>query len=272
MLLLLAGLIIWQAVRLMWALAVPVSPLGAWQPQQANIMAPGERLSLFASFDPFFRGAAPGADMGAATVTSLGLTLFGINLNEATGSGSAIIAGEDGVQSSFAVGDEIAAGVTLAALAFDHVILERGGVRESLFMDQSGDAAIVGGEADKAMPATPAPMGAAASPAAPAEPVAGVTAGGEIAPDALKAGLRFAPRSEGGKITGLTVLPQGGDAIFRAAGLRSGDVIRAINGRPISSVADAAGLAAAMRPGARLSLEVERGASRVPIALFLAKS
>ena len=55
------------------------------------------------------------------------------------------------------------------------------------------------------------------------------------------------------------------------AGLRPGDVIRSVNGRPIGSAADAAGLANQLTPGARLSLEVERGASVVPIALFLAK-
>lgn len=269
LLILLAALCIVQAVRLVWAASVPVGPLGNWQPKGAQILAQAERASLFSAFDPFFRSANVAA--GEATVTSLGLTLFGINLNEATGGGSAIIAGEDGVQSSYAVGDEIAPGVTLAALAFDHVILERGGARESLFMDQSGDAPMVAPAAGAAAGAATSAVSAA--PTVPGvAPVAGVLANGEISPDALKKGIRFGPRLEGGKVTGLTVQPQGDGAIFRAAGLRSGDVIRAINGRPIGSVADVTGAAAAFRAGARLSLDVERGASQVPIALFLAKS
>jgi general secretion pathway protein C len=262
----LAGLCIWQGVRLGYALMVPVGPLGDWQPKSAEIMAASERASLFASFDPFFRSAAAGPE--AVTVTSLGLTLFGINLNEATGGGSAIIAGEDGVQASYAVGDEIAAGVRLAGLAFDHVILERGGARESLFMDQSGGAEAV----TPAAPVVSASPVAGGSSGAAAAPVAGVAANGEISPDALKKGLQFAPRMEGGKVTGLTVQPVGDGAIFLAAGLRDGDVVRAVNGRAIGSGADAAGMVSAIRGGARLSLEVERGASRVPIALFLAKS
>lgn len=265
LLVLLAALCILQAVRLVWAATVPVGPLGAWQPKGAEILSQSERTSLFSAFDPFFRSA--NMETGQATVTALGLTLFGINLNEATGGGSAIIAGEDGVQSSYALGDEIAPGVTLAGLAFDHVILERGGARESLFMDQSGDAPMIGPDGGAA--ATGVTPAAAAIPQ---PPVAGVAANGEITADALKKGISFGPRLEGGKVTGLTVQPQGDGAIFRAAGLRDGDVIRAINGRPIGSAADVTGIAAAFRAGARLSLDVERGASQVPIALFLAKS
>lgn len=269
MLMALAALCLWQAVRLAWALMVPVGPLGDWQAKSAEIMPMAERKSLFSSFDPFFRSAASGPS--AATVTSLGLSLFGINLNEATGGGSAIIAGEDGVQNSFAIGDEVAAGVTLSGLAFDHVILDRGGVQESLFMDQSGGEETAGVDAAVAGPASKAAPSATPT-APPAAGPAGVRPNGEISAEAVKSGLNFAPRKEGNAITGITVQPQGDGAIFRAAGLRQGDVIRAINGRPISSAADAASITSAMRPGARLSLDVERGASRVPIALFLAKS
>ncbi|UNU43467.1 PDZ domain-containing protein [Sphingopyxis sp. YF1] len=257
--LLLAGLLgfllVWQAVRLVWALIVPLSPLGAWQPQAAVIASPAERRALFASFDPFFRTGGQGA--ANATVTALGLTLYGINLNEATGGGSAIIAGEDGVQSSYAVGDEIAPGVKLAGVAFDHVLLDRGGARESLFLDQSGEAAV-------AAPATPLPAPTPEVGAAPAT-------GGELSPAALKAGVGFAPRTEDGRVTGVTVQSQGDGAAFRAAGLRPGDVIRGVNGRPIGSAGDAAALAGQLTPGARLSLEVERGASVVPIAIFVSK-
>jgi len=72
-------------------------------------------------------------------------------------------------------------------------------------------------------------------------------------------------------VTGLFVLPQGDGAAFRAAGLRAGDVIRSVGGRPIGSVGDAAALANQLVPGARLSLEVERGANVVPVAIFLSK-
>ena len=255
---LLGALLVWQCVRLFWVLLTPLSPLGAWQPQAAVIASPAERRALFASLDPFFRGNAQGP--ASATVTSAGLTLFGINLNEATGGGSAIIAGEDGIQNSYAVGDEIAPGLKLTGVAFDHVLLDRGGARESLFLDQSGAAPV-------ANPASPLP--------APTPEIgsaqAGASASGEMTPAAIKAGVGFAPRTEDGRVTGIVVQPQGDGAAFRAAGLRPGDVIRSVGGRPIGSASDAAALANQLTPGARIALEVERGASVVPVALFLSK-
>lgn len=251
---LLGALLVWQAVRLLWVLLTPVSPLGAWQPQTAAIASPAERRALFSSLDPFFRGAPQGPE--TATVTSAGLTLFGINLNEATGGGSAIIAGEDGIQTSYAVGDEIAPGLKLAGVAFDHVLLDRGGARESLFLDQSGDAPV-------ANPATPL--------AAPTAEAGAATAGGQLTAAAIKAGVAFAPRTENGRVTGIVVQPTGDGGTFRAAGLRPGDVIRSVGGRPIGSASDAAALANQLTPGARIALEVERGASVVPVAIFLSK-
>ncbi|MBL0768930.1 PDZ domain-containing protein [Sphingopyxis sp. DHUNG17] len=256
---LLGALLVWQAVRLLWALVVPLSPLGAWEPQTAVIASPAERRAIFTSLDPFFRSGQQGP--ASATVTALGLTLYGVNLNAATGGGSAIIGGEDGEQASYAVGDDIAPGVRLVGIAFDHVLLDRGGERESLFLDQSGDAPIV-------TPASPLP---APTPELGSAPATGAAAGGEMSPAALRSGVGFAPRTEEGRVTGLVVQPQGDGAAFRAAGLRPGDVIRSVNGRPIGSAGDAASLASQFAPGARISLEIERGASVVPVAIFLSK-
>ena len=255
---LLGALLVWQAVRLLWALLTPLSPLGAWQPQAAVIASPAERRALFSSLDPFFRSNVQGP--ASATVTSAGLTLFGVNLNEATGGGSAIIAGEDGVQNSYAVGDEIAPGLKLAGVAFDHVLLDRGGARESLFLDQSGEAPVANPAAP--LPAPTPEIGSASG---------GASASGEMTPAAIKAGVGFAPRTENGRVTGIVVQPQGDGAAFRAAGLRPGDVIRSVGGRAIGSASDAAALANQLTPGARIALEVERGASVVPVAIFLTK-
>ena len=171
---LLGAALVWQMVSLFWTLVTPVSPLGAWQPQTAVIASPAERRALFTSIDPFFRGAQQGP--ASATVTSAGLTLFGVNINEATGGGSAIIAGEDGIQNSYAVGDEVAPGLKLVGVAFDHVLLDRGGARETLFLDQSGAAPV-------ANPTLPAP-----TPEIGAAPAGGTSPSGELSPEALKAG------------------------------------------------------------------------------------
>jgi general secretion pathway protein C len=247
-----------QLARLIWVVLTPIAPLGDWQARTANVMSPASRAALFASFDGFDRAAA-GGDANAA-VTSLDLTLYGLRMNEASGGGSAIIAGSDGVQRSYAVGEEVSPGVKLVQVLFDHVVLERNGSRESLFLDQSVPAETVGDAPLSAVPAT-------ATPATGGTPT--VQAPGPLTAEAISAGIGFAPRTENGRATGFAVTPKGDGAVFAQAGFRPGDIIVEINGRKVSSAADGAALAGQLRPGARLSLQVERGTETLPIALII---
>lgn len=244
---LLAILLATQAARLFWTVVTPVGPLGNWRAPSVNIVPSSARVALFSGFDPFFRNDAVAA--GADNVTSLNLTLFGIRANESSGGGSAIIAGEDGVQNSYGAGEEVAPGVILDAVAFDHVILSRGGVKESLYLDQSVPAETV----------NPATNAGAAPATAPSSDVA-------LNADSLQKSIGFAPRNEGGRVTGFVLQPRDDGTMLRIAGFQPGDIVVAVNGRPVSSAAD---IASQLRPGARLSVEVERGGSKVPIALNL---
>lgn len=128
-----------QLARLLWAVATPVGPFGDWQARPVPGLSADARAALFARFDPFNR-TAPNA--GPAVVTSLSLTLYGIRMNEASGGGSAIVAGPDGVQQSVAVGGEVMPGVVLKAVALDHVTITRGGADEQLYLDQSTPAPV----------------------------------------------------------------------------------------------------------------------------------
>lgn len=244
----LATLLAVQVARLYWTIATPVGPLGNWRAPTIDVIPASARAALFSAFDPFFRNDQPAP--GAGNVTSLNLTLFGIRANQSSGGGSAIIAGEDGVQNSFAVGEEVAPGVLLDAVAFDHVILSRGGVKESLYIDQSVPAETVGPPPASGTATTPASNGAA------------------LNAETIQKSIGFAPRNEGGRVTGLVLQPRDDGTMLQNAGFQPGDIIVAVNGRAVSSAAD---LAAQLRPGARLSIEVERGGSKVPIALSLEK-
>lgn len=252
-----------QLARLIWTVATPIAPYGDWRPRGAEIMPEAQRMALFQSFDPFTRNGGAAPSTGADAVTSLDLTLYGLRINEASGGGSAIIAGGDGLQQSFSIGEEVVPGVTLAEVLFDHVVLDRGGVRESLFIDQSVPAETVGAETSPA--AAQAPAGGAAAPAA------GPLTEGDLTRDIVQQGVGFAPRTENGRITGLAVASKGDGRAFSAAGFRPGDVITQINGRPVSSPGDIAALVQQIGPGARISLMVERGAATVPIAIIIAE-
>ena len=127
-----------QGARLVWAIVTPLGPLGDWRPAGAVPTATVSSAAL-TGFDPFFRlaGAA-----GPVAVTSLNLKLFGVREDRAAGHGSAFIGLPDGVQRSVQVGEEVVPGVTLAAVGFDSVTLNRGGASEQLFLDQSSPAPV----------------------------------------------------------------------------------------------------------------------------------
>jgi len=226
--LLLLSLLAIQCARLIWTVAAPVGPVGDWRAAPATVAAP---LGLLGGFDPFFRLSGTAAPMA---VTSLNLKLFGVREDRASGRGSAIIGTPDGLQRSFAVGEEVVPGVTLSAVGFDNVTLNRGGSAEQLFIDQSVPAT------DPTPPAPPAgPMPAlGASPVPP--PGAAVPA----------------PSTS-----------QAAD-LMRAAGLQPGDEIVSVNGHRVSSPEQARALAAPL-VGQNVSVVIRRNGAEVPLSVRL---
>lgn len=255
-----------QCARLVYAVVTPVGPVGIWRPEQGVI--PGSPQALLRGFDPFFR-VSGGDAAGPAAVTTLQLTLYGTRIDEAQGGGSAIIAGADGVQQSIGVGQEISPGVILKAVAFDHVSIERGGRSEDLFITQAEQA-----PAPAVVPAGAPLVGGAAPPAsagAPPPPLPNATPSPQgISAAQVRSDIGFIPRIDGGKVSGLTVRSQGSGAAFRAAGLRDGDIVTQIGGRPVSGQADLERLGPQLARGGAISLLVERGGQVVPLTLTIA--
>ena len=126
------------ALALLWA---GFRAVQAWRQPALSLIAAASpdasaSLAILGTTDPFFPAVAPA---GEAPVTSLAFALHGVRNDAATGRGSAIISAADGVQQVYAVGDTIGDGVTLAAIGRDHVLLDRQGSRESLWLDAGGD-------------------------------------------------------------------------------------------------------------------------------------
>lgn len=271
-------LLLIQVARLLWALVTPVGLFGDWRAREPVVVSADARGALFAGFDPFFRaGITVGPNQTPIQqVTSLPLKLYGIRLNEASGQGAAIIASEGGLQTSYVVGEEVSPGVILKVVHFDHVILERGGATEQLYIDQSGGAestpptAVPSGAPTDGQPPAPGQGGASIAPPPPMlqQPSRSAPQPQPQPQVSPLTGMNFAPRTEGGRVTG--IVPSAQDAqVFAKAGLRSGDVIVQVNGQPIRSAGDAQALQGLARPGARISLMVERGSATVPINLIL---
>ncbi|WP_164844064.1 type II secretion system protein N [Croceicoccus ponticola] len=244
--------IVVAGVQLFWIAVTPVTPLGEWKPARVRLMDDSARSALMTGFDPFNRdvvAVASGPGATVAVITDLPLTLFGIRINTATGGGTAIVAGADGEQMVYRIGEDVMEGVTLSALAFDHVTLSRGGSSELLYLDQS----------------KPAPTAAPAStdsvvPPAPAAPPPPPTSGLPAA--SLQQGIGFTPGRDGVAITA-----KGDGSIFRNAGLRSGDVLVSVNGKAVSGQQDLASFAGQVRPGSNLSLVVRRKGREVPLKI-----
>lgn len=208
-----------QLARLVWAAVTPAGPLGDARAAQAGVQP-------VVNFDPFFR---MNAQPGSMVVTSLALKLFGVRVDEAVGGGSAIIETPDGVQSSFGVGDEVMPGVTLKQVAFDSVTIDRNGVAEQLFLDQS----------------VAAPVAKASTASAPS-----------ALPEASKAA------GQGGKVGGITVGPGGSGDMLLQAGLLPGDVVTAVNGQPVNSIET---VTSQLSKGGSVSLQVERAGRTISL-------
>jgi general secretion pathway protein C len=228
-----------QAVRLLWTIVTPAGPFGAWQPTPARILPAQTQSALFASVDPFFRGTGP-AEAGPIATD---LQLFGIRGSQGQVPASAILGTSDGEQKSYVVGEEVAPGVKLSAVHFDHVVLSRGGAQQTIYMQG----------AEQGAPVEAAP-GVASESQAPTEPTAAQA-------------FLLRPRNQGGRVTGAVVSTGSNPALFAAAGFKAGDVIVAVNGARITSPVDIQQLEASIAPGARLMLTIERGAQTIPIAL-----
>ena len=231
--LLLVVLIAVQSVRLALSIATPVDTVDAAAPAAA-VPRPD---AVLAEFDPFFRASA-GGDAAAA----IDLKLYGVREDRASGGGSAIIALPDGTQRSFAVGEEIVPGVTLAAVGFDSATVDRNGVGTQIFLDQ-----------------TRAPQ--AVTPGAPAAPAASAQSAPATAPNSQ---ILYQERSNGG----IAVSPgiDGGYAL-RAAGLEPGDVIVSINGQPVTSLDQARTIT--RRARGELPVIVNRGGRAVALRVSL---
>lgn len=229
-------LLLVQAGRLVWLFAAPM-PQGVQAQPLSEI-----DLGVLSRFDAFFRNGGGGAE--AASSDGGGLTLFGVRADSA-GGGSAIIGLSDGRQVSVGAGEELEPGLTLSAVAPDHVMLSRGGAPFRLdFPDMMSGAASVA-------PATTAQPAVATPEPTPAEGVA-------VDPQRLIAQAGLRPRIQGLGVNGLTVSASGDGGELRNAGLRSGDVILSVNGTALNSPQALAALRGQLADAPSAQIQFER--------------
>lgn len=217
-----------QAGRLIWLFVEPAPETQ----QAAPRVTPEADTTIFQRFDAFFRTGGQSSLAQVAGADATQMRLYGVRAGGA-GGGSAIIGLSDGRQVSVGVGEEVEPGLVLQSVGSDHVLLARGGSVSRLIFTETPP----GAPAPPAAPPTPQVVTPQAS-----APATAPAAAPQVDPARLVAQAGLRPRLKGLGVSGFTVTSTGDGGALRAAGLRSGDVILAVNGSELNSPQAIAGL------------------------------
>ncbi|WP_291841913.1 type II secretion system protein N [Maricaulis sp.] len=222
------------AARLIWLIAFGASASDFQQdsldraigaPAVGNYAADLSRLRDTRLFnDPRARPADAGAP-AEIPETRLALVLRGVRRGATAEAGGAIIQTPDNRQRFFRVGAEILDGVTLEAVLVDHVRISRRGIAEHLYLrPEDAAAARAATTPDAATPLSGQPV---ADRRGQLEDVGGL----------------FQVRAiySGDTMTGYRI-ESGNEAMLSVLGLRTSDVVTAIEGRPVGAITDLSAL------------------------------
>jgi general secretion pathway protein C len=284
----LGALAVWLLVRLIWllvprgdaALDASAARVGA-----AAGSAPAQSIAKWHLF-----GNTPGATSGAnATVSTTGMVLRGTLADRDPAAGIAVISGGggDGSERAFRAGEAVAGGIKLARVYPDRVILLRDGVEETLALtrDRNLEPGNVvrqptpgGARSTSTNAGTPQSIAAANAAAANAAAVRAAQAPPDWQqtvdrlrqnPDELARRLQIVPVVDGGKLTGVRVAPGSDAALIGQIGLRSGDVVTAINGAPVDSLARGQQILESLRSASNARVTVLRDGKPTDVVISL---
>jgi len=280
----LGALAVWLLVRLVWLLV----PRG-----DAALDASAARVAATAGSAPtqsiakwHLFGNTPGATSGAnATVSTTGMVLRGTLADRDPAAGIAVISGGggDGSERAFRAGEAVAGGIKLARVYPDRVILLRDGVEETLALTRDrnlepgnvvrqptpGDTRASSTNASRSQrnaAATNAP--AVSTTQAPADWQQTVDRLRQN-PDELAKRVQIVPVLDGGKLTGVRVAPGSDAALIGQIGLKSGDVVTAINGAPVDSLARGQQILESLRSASNARVTVLRDGKPTDVVISL---
>ncbi|WP_324800620.1 type II secretion system protein N [Brevundimonas sp.] len=240
----LALVLVVQVGRLVWIAVEPTRASPA--PAASTRPATPVDYSVFQRFDAFFRTGGQSSLAEDTAGGSSQMRLYGLR-SDGAGGGSAIIGLADGRQLSVAVGETIEPGLILQSVGSDHVVLARGdSLSRLIFSDLPVGAAPPPPPPPVPQTVTPTPTPASAAAPAPVDPAR------------LMAEASLRPRMQGLRINGFTVSSKGDGAALAAAGLRSGDVVLAVNGQALDRLDRVAALRTQLSSSASAEIRFER--------------
>lgn len=280
---------LWMAVQLVWALFTPLAPAAVSATASAPATSTTVDAGSISRWHLFGNGNANAIRrdiMQASQATTLKLTLHGTVAGENDKGGYALIADANGIEHSYRIGDRIQPGVTLKAVRADHVILDHNGSNERLDLPRES--------LDSAHPVRPLEQAggtltnnparqrsrASGNPGATPIYVAPRIAHGRVDwqkmqsqfqrdPAQAIAQLDIQPVIDNGQMRGVRLGGGASNPLLAGSGLRADDVVTAVNGMALDSVARGQQLFSQLRDARQVQLTVLRGGHSQTITIDL---
>lgn len=277
----LGALAVWLLVRLIWLLV----PRGdsAFGDASARVgigdqgPAPAQSIAKWHLFgNTPIVGSGPGAP-----ATTLAMILRGTLADRDPASGIAVIGDGERGERAFRAGENVAAGVKLARVYPDHVILVHEGVEETLKLVRDQNLA----PADIVRPGSQGGSGAARSSATTNASASAAPASAQTTrvpadvqqtiermrqnPEELAKRVQIVPVVDGGHMTGVRVSAGTDMALIGRLGLRPGDVVTAVNGAPVDSLARGQQIVESLRTASSARVTVLRDGASTDITISL---
>ena len=201
----------------------PVDAAAAgYTPPPAGAQRRNVDLLAIANAHLFGQAATPAGDATNAPQTSMPLVLAGLLAADDPSAGYAIVGENAAAAKLHAVGSTLPGGARLHSVYGDRIVIDRGGVLESLSLPK------------QLLPTALPPTQALAPSPAPIDRVRRVI---EQNPGSISDVIRSQQVIAGGKVRGFRVYPGRDPASFSRLGLRPGDLVTAINGTPLDDPA-----------------------------------
>lgn len=161
----------------------------------------------------------------------------------------------------YAINDEIVRGATLNQVNMDHIVIERNGTLEILRMKKATAGLNTGNNSRSNNRQTVNNL-TGINRNNSNQPVAErITAAREellADPSKVTDYLRYRPQMKDGQVIGYRIYPGKDRALFRDVGLRSGDLVTAVNGIPLSDPAQALALIPQLQTATSASITLQR--------------
>jgi general secretion pathway protein C len=218
-------------------------------------------------------GDTPVAAGGGASAAQ-SMILRGTLADRDPASGIAVIDAGSG-ERAYRAGEIVASNVRLVGVYADRVKLSRDGVESTLTLTRDRNlmpgeivrqpsAGVAGSRAASSAPPAGAPATRAMSPQ-----TRQVIARAREHPEELARLVQIAPVVEGGRVTGVRVATGSDAALMSAIGLRAGDVVTAVNGAPVDSLARGQQIIEGLRTAASARVTVLRDGKPVDVTISL---